>query len=73
MNSIVMEAKGMSESVPRRVKAPVHGLDADQVLLTDFFGMESTRVPGKQKRLKRLTLRAREGNLAAANQLMQEM
>lgn len=73
MNIIVMEAKGISKSVPRRVEAPVHGLDADQVLLTDFFGMESTRVPSKQRRLKELTLRARDGNLTAANQLMQEM
>jgi AAA domain, putative AbiEii toxin, Type IV TA system len=73
MNIIVMEPKGASASVPRRVKEPVHGLDADQVLLTDFFGMDSTRASSKQMRLKELTLEARNGSLDAANELVKEM
>ena len=43
MNIIVMQAGPQQTSVARRLTEPVHGLDADQVLLTDFFGMESTR------------------------------
>jgi hypothetical protein len=73
MNILLMEPDGTSASIPRRITAPVHGLDADQVLLTDFFGMNSTRAGDKEKRLKQLTLEARKGDLDAAASLMDEM
>ena len=57
----------------RRIAAPVHGLDADQVLLTDFFGMHTTRAAGKERQLKQLTVKAREGDLQAAKELMEQM
>jgi hypothetical protein len=73
MNIIVMEPAGATASIPKRLQAPVHGLDADQVLLTDFFRLESTRASDRQRRLKRLTVEARKGGLEAAKTLMEEM
>jgi hypothetical protein len=73
MNIIVMEPAGATASIPKRLQAPVHGLDADQVLLTDFFKLESTRASDKERRLKRLTVQARKGDLEAAKTLLDEM
>ena len=73
MNIIVMtEAEDQSSKAERIVQA-VHGLDADQVLLTDFFGLESTRAPEKTRALKELTLKARDGDSEAAKQLLEQM
>jgi hypothetical protein len=73
MNIIVMSAGMRQSSHPRRIASAVHGLDADQVLLTKFFGLESTRVAGKSRRLKQLTLSARTGDSNAAKALLAEM
>jgi len=73
MNIIVMVPEPGQASQAKRIEQAVHGLDADQVLLTDFFGLESTRAPGKDRLLKDLTLRAREGDTEAAKQLIEEM
>ncbi len=56
-----------------RVERAVHGLDADQVLLTDFFGLESTRAGSKSQQLKDLSLKASEGDATAARQLLAQM
>ena len=73
MNILVMQPTAHQASEPKRLDWAVHGLDADQVLLTDFFGLKSTRVEGKSRTLKELTLRARDGDAAAAKQLLDEM
>ncbi|MEW8333771.1 MAG: AAA family ATPase [Candidatus Thiodiazotropha sp.] len=73
MNIIVMSPERGQAFRPKRVEAPVHGLDADQILLTEFFGMGSTRVKAKQTELEKLTESAREGNHDAAKQLLRAM
>jgi hypothetical protein len=73
MNIIVMSGGPRQSSTADRIEWAVHGLDADQVLLTDFFGMSSTRAPGKKRTLKELTLKAREGDTDAAKQLLEQM
>ena len=73
MNIIVMQSDDSQASVAMRLPTPVHGLDADQILLTDFFGLESTRAPGQQRRLKDLALSARAGDDAAADELLRVM
>lgn len=73
MNIIVMVPEPGQSSQTKRIEQAVHGLDADQVLLSDFFGLESTRAPGKDRLLKELTLRAREGDTEAAKQLLEEL
>jgi hypothetical protein len=73
MNIIAMKPGPRQSSVAKRIEWAVHGLDADQVLLTDFFGMDSTRAPGKKRALKELSLKAREGDTEAAKALLEQM
>ncbi|NJL29050.1 MAG: AAA family ATPase [Thermoanaerobaculia bacterium] len=73
MNILLMEPGANQSSRPRRLESPVHGLDADQVLLSEFFGLETTRSDEKGRRLKELTLRARDGDAAAAQLLLEEL
>lgn len=72
-NIIVMKEAPGEASDAERLEWSIHGLDADQVLLTDFFGLESTRAPGKRRRLKDLTIQAREGDPEAAKRLLAEL
>jgi predicted ATPase len=73
MNIIVMRPGVKQSSKAERIPSAVHGLDADQVLLTDFFGLESTRAPGKRRQLKELSLQAADGDLRAARKLLETM
>jgi len=73
MNIILMASGPNQSSRPRRIEEAIHGLDADQILLTDFFGMRSTRAPAKESQLKKLTEKAREGDITAAKQLLREL
>lgn len=73
MNIIVMKADDGLASEAMRLPTPVHGLDADQILLTDFFGLESTRAPGPLRRMKEVALKARAGDDAAADELLRLM
>lgn len=73
MNIILMSPGTKQSSRPEHIQWAIHGLDADQVLLTEFFGLESTRVASKKRQLKNLTLQAREGDAGAAKKLLDEM
>lgn len=73
MNIILMQPGVRQSSTAKRIEWAVHGLDADQILLTDFFGMTSTRAPGKKRTLKALSLKARDGDTEAAKQILEEM
>lgn len=73
MNIIVMEKGRGESSVPRRRQESVHGLDADQILLSSYFDMSTTRAPDKVRRLKKITRQAREGDVEAAKQLLREL
>jgi predicted ATP-binding protein involved in virulence len=73
MNLILIKVGEAQASEPLRVERAVHGLDADQVLLTDFFGLESTRAASQSRQLKELSLKASEGDAAAARQLLAQM
>jgi hypothetical protein len=56
-----------------RFPESIHGLDADQVLISDFFGLTTTRAGSKARRLDDLTLRAALGDDRAAERLISEM
>jgi hypothetical protein len=73
MNVIVMQPRAQESSAANRIRWAVHGLDADQVLLTEFFGMESTRASNKVRKLKELSLKARKGDAEAAKAILVEM
>ncbi len=73
MNIIVMEESRGQFSRAMRLEEPVNGLDADQILLTDYFGLKSTRAKKKGRQLKNLALKARAGDTESAKRLLQEL
>jgi hypothetical protein len=62
-----------NRTVAKRLKESIHGLDADQVLLTDFFGLKTTRAPGKVTQLEKLERKARHGDREAARKIILAM
>ncbi len=74
MNIITLKVSAKNNrTVSRRLRQSVHGLDADQILLTDFFGLKSTMAPAKEKQLEEIRARIREGDKNAPLQLIREM
>ena len=51
-----------------RVRAQVSRMDADQILLTDIFGLESTRSASQTRRIRALLAHARDGDTEAARE-----
>ena len=45
MNVITLKTSKSNVTKARRVQQSIHGLDADQILLTDLFGLKTTRAP----------------------------
>ena len=62
-----------NRTVVKRLKQSIHGLDADQVLLTDFFGLKTTRTASKSTRLDDLAQHAGRGDDKAARDLILAM
>jgi len=64
----------MRESGPVQLPdEPIHGLSADQVLLSPYFGLTSTRSEEKMQKLYTLNARAVGGDAAAANDFLREL
>ncbi len=51
-----------NRTVVKRLNESVHGLDADQVLISNFFGLKTTRAASKREQLGRLRQAATLGN-----------
>jgi hypothetical protein len=62
-----------NRTITKRLKESIHGLDADQVLLSAFFGLKTTRAPGKVSQLEELKRRARHGDQEAARKIILAM
>ena len=60
-------------SVITQLAQPINGLDADQLLLTDYFGLTSTIADDKATKMKALTQKARLGDVKAAQELLSLM
>jgi len=61
-NIYVTRDIGSGISVAGRINAEVHGLSADQVLVSSYFELDSTRAPEVSDELDRLALRAATGD-----------
>ena len=62
MNILTLKVTSKTNrTIAKRLKQSIHGLDADQILLTDFFGLKSTRAASKRTELKKLRLEATAG------------
>jgi len=72
MNILKMERLPGKATRAERIREAVHGLDADQVLVTKFFNMSSTRVGVKETRMKELSQKANTGDRKAAELLVHE-
>ena len=74
MNIITLK---LGQPVEHRPSPPVtesiHGLDADQVLISDFFGLKTTRAESKTRQLDELTLQAALGDDRAAERLISKL
>ena len=73
-NIIVARQRADGSSYLKRVpKIAVSKMDADQILLTELFGLKSTRSATESRKLKELLARSRAGDVEAAQQLMIEL
>jgi hypothetical protein len=74
MNIITLKVGAKTNrTTAKRLKQSIHGLDADQILLSDFFGLQSTMAGAKREKLNDITDRIRSGDKNAALQLIREM
>jgi putative AbiEii toxin of type IV toxin-antitoxin system len=74
MNIITLKASAkFNRTAAKRLRQSVHGLDADQILLTDFFGLQTTMAPAKRRQIDEITDRIRSGDKHAPLQLIREM
>jgi hypothetical protein len=65
-NILIAGEPAEGESRLRRVDAPIHGLDSEQILLSSYFELHSTRARDAQARLDELATQAMEGDDEAA-------
>ena len=68
-NIWVMEANGPKQLADE----PIHGLSADQVLLSPYFGLATTRADRKMKELHQLNTRAINGDQQAATEFLRQL
>ena len=74
MNIITLKTSNKTNSTKvRRLRQSIHGLDADQILLSDFFGMKTTMAPEKRRQLEELTDQISEGIEGAPLQLIKQL
>ncbi len=72
-NIIVARQQRSGSSTLGRFRIDVSRLDADQILLSELFGLGSTRSGNQTRRMRELLERARRGDVDAAGHLMDEM
>jgi predicted ATPase len=74
MNILALKMDGKTNQTHvRRLKHSIHGLDADQILVSKFFGLKSTMAPAKRRQLDDLADRIRGGDAAAPLQLIKQL
>lgn len=69
-NLRVIEPDETGASGIRRLEERVHGLNADQILLSSYFGLTSTRAPEAVNELRELSRRARTGDQDAVKSFL---
>ncbi len=74
MNIITLKAGAKSNrTMAKRLNQSIHGLDADQILISDFFGLNTTRAGSKRRKLDELARRAGLGDKQAAHDVILAM
>ena len=72
-NIVIARQRWNGSSDLKRAEVDVSRLDADQILLTALFGLDSTRSGSQQRRIRTLLESARGGDVDAAEKLMAEL
>lgn len=72
-NIIIARARKRGRSILEHSRVDVSRLDADQILLTELFGLGSTRSGNQTRRMRELLEETRRGDEDAARRLMDEM
>jgi hypothetical protein len=72
-NIFVLEMDGAGASTIRQLGEPIHGLNADQILVSSYFGLNTTRAPGAEDALRQLSLRAMNGDSEAALEFLKKL
>ena len=72
-NVIVARQRKDASSVLEQVEVGISKMDADQILLTELFGLETTRSGTQTRRIRELIERTRVGDGDAARELMAEL
>jgi hypothetical protein len=72
-NTILVEAGDQGVSQVKLPRGPIHGLTADQLLISPYFGLDTTRAPDAERKLLELSERLSpddaEASLAALREL----
>lgn len=72
-NLRLIEPDEAGASVVRRLEERVHGLNADQILLSSYFGLTSTRAPEAVNELRELSRQAGGGDREAVKQFLRKL
>ncbi|HKI04454.1 MAG TPA: AAA family ATPase [Thermoanaerobaculia bacterium] len=72
-NIFVMETAPDGSSEVRQLEERIYGLNADQVLISSYFNLNSTRAPGFERSMRRLTQRAWAGDEGAALEMLRQL
>lgn len=65
-NIFLMEPGPEGDSIVRQLEENVYGLTAEQILLSSYFNLETTRAPGFEDDLEEITKKAWKGDIDAA-------
>jgi hypothetical protein len=68
-----MEPAPDGSSEVRQLQEHIHGLNADQVLISSYFNLSTTRAPSFEKRMHQLTQRAWKGDHDAAVEVLRHL
>jgi len=65
-NIFVLDMDGAGASTIRQFTEPIHALNADQILVSSYFGLSTTRAPAAEDQLRELSKKALAGDSSAA-------
>jgi predicted ATPase len=72
-NILVTELASDGSSEVRQLEEHIYGLNADQVLVSSYFNLNTTRAPGFERQMRQLTQRAWEGDKNAAVEMLRQL
>jgi predicted ATP-binding protein involved in virulence len=72
-NIFVVEPDESGASVVHQYRERIHGLSAEQILLSSYFDLQTTRAESMHDELSSLAQRARDGDQSAAVEYMRRL